>query len=288
MDSSATPAAPPVKPRAPVPVVGAVVLLWLTAAALGWLAAVSTLLTAFRVSTLPPDPVNALAFLEPLLFAAVAAAVGLLAVKVWTGRDWARRVVLLLCAVVLVTALLTRAALDFGSGLAGALAFALLLVLVAVPSTQHWCDRDSPRHSPRIGEREEPPFLVVAELVLLWAAVAAAAYFSAQALRLNEAGETSTRAALALAAAVVVHGALNLALTRRREWARIATAGLSVAYALALVVAAVTALAGGEAWAAPAALAVVPAAFAWALLNAESKSWCRRGGGSAGTDTDTG
>lgn len=285
MDSPETEPAPPGKPRVPVPVVGAVVLLWLTAAALAWLAAVSALLTAFRVSTLPPDPVNALAFLEPLLFAGLAAATGLLAVKVWTGRDWARRVVLILSAVVLVTALLTRVGLHLGTGLAGSLAFALLLVLAAVPPTRHWCDRDAPRHSPRIGEREEPPFLVVAELVLLWAVVAAALYLSAQALRESDTGDVPEWAAPALVVLAVVHGALNIGLTRRWEAARIATAGLAVAYTLVLTAAAVAALAGGDPWSAPAALALAAAAFAWALLNPESKSWCRRGGtGTAPTE----
>jgi hypothetical protein len=275
MDSPETPVPP--RPRAPVPVVGAVALLWLAVAALGWLAAVSTILTAFRVSTLSPDPVNALAFLEPLLFAGLAAAIGLIAVKVWTGRDWARRVVLILSAVVLVTALLTRTGLNPGTGLAGALVFALLLVLAAVPSTQHWCDSDAPRHSPRIGEREEPPFLVVAELVLLWVVVAAALYFSAQALRTSETGDIPAWAALALVAIAVVHGALNIGLTRRREWARIGTAALAAAYVLGLIAAAVAAIAGGEPWLTPLALALAAAAFAWALLNPESKSWCRRG-----------
>ncbi|RRR99265.1 hypothetical protein [Glycomyces terrestris] len=275
MDGAETPAGPAAaRPRAPAPVAVAVALLWLLVAGLAWMTAVSAALTAFQVSTLAPDPLRLLAFLEPLVFLGSAAAVGLLAVKLWTGRDWARRVVLLLCAVVLVTALLTGVALNVGAGMAGAAVFALLLVLVVAAPTQRWCDRDAPRHSPRIGDRAEPPFLVVAELVLLWAVVVLALWFSAQALRASGLGMAPPWAAPALLAAALVHGALNLALTRRREWGRIGTAGLAVAYGLALLAAAGVLLAQGGSWLLPLVLSLVPAAFAWALLGGDSKSWC--------------
>jgi hypothetical protein len=281
MDGPETPAEPAAKPRVPVSVVGSVVLLWLMAAALVWLTAVSAILTGFEVSTRYHDSLAALAYVEPLLFLVVAAATGLVAVKVWTGRDWARRSVVLVAAVMLVVALFTRAGLTFGTGLAGTLLFLLLLVLSALPASQRWCDRGSARHSPRIGDRVEPPFLVVAELVLLWAAVVFSVHFGVVALLANDGGEDpgfAVWAALAMVLLAVVHGALNIGLTRRRNWGRLGTVGLALLYGLWLIWGAVAALVGSGPWVMLLVLCLVPAAFVWALLNAESKTWCARSG----------
>ncbi|WP_335989703.1 hypothetical protein [Glycomyces sp. MUSA5-2] len=260
------------RPRAPLPVTAAVVLLWLMVAAMGWLVAVSAVMTAFRVSTRFSGSASALAFVEPLLFLVVAFAIGLAAVKVWTGRDWARRSVVIVSATLLATALATRAGLTFGTGLAGTFVLAALLVLLALPPSQRWCDRESGCHSPRIGEREEPPFLVVAELVMLWAAVVFALQTGTRAV-LAEAG--ADRLGLVLVAAAVVHAVLNAGMTGRRRWGWLGTVGLSGIYVLWLAAAAVASAVGGGPWALPAVLALLPLVFLWALLKPETKSWCR-------------
>ncbi|MFB9658300.1 hypothetical protein ACFQS3_18850 [Glycomyces mayteni] len=260
------------RPRAPIPVAAAVVLLWAMVAAMAWLVAVSAVMTSFRVSTRFSGSASALAYVEPLLFLAVAAATALAAVKVWTGRDWARRSVVIVCATVLVTALATRAGLTFGTGLAGTLVLAALLVLLVLPVSQRWCDESSDCHSPRIGEREEPPFLVVAQLVMLWAAVVFAVQTGTRAVLAEDGADWL---GLLLVAAAVVHAALNIGMTRRRRWGWLGTVGLAAVYTLWLVAAAVAFGARGGPWAVPAALALVPAAFLWALLKPETRSWCR-------------
>jgi hypothetical protein len=274
---------PPPKPRTPAAVIAAVALLWLLTIATAWTAAIATVATAFEVTARYAGPLSPLEFIEPLLITAVAALTGLLAVKVWSGRDWARRTVVIATAIALTAAIFTRVAFMAGTGTAGAIIFTLVLLLLLLRPARDWCDSEAPRHSPRIDTAAQPPYLVVAALLVLWTAVGISLYIGTSVLLgLAEddavTADSMAWAAGAIVALAVVHAALNIAFSYHRNWARWTTIALTAAYALWLVVAAVIDLfsEGTGPWLVPALLCLVPLALAWAMLNEESRAWCRR------------
>lgn len=276
-------AEPPPKPRTPAAVIAAVALLWLLTIAAAWTAAIATVATSFEVTARYADSLSPLEFIEPLLITAVAAITGLLAAKVWSGRDWARRTVVIVTTIALTAAILTEVGFKAGIGIAGTIVFASVLVLLLLRPARDWCDSDAPRHSPRIEKAAQPPYLVVAALLVLWTAVGVSLYIGSSALlglAAEDAVSTDGVAWLAGAtlALAIVHAALNIAFSYHRNWARWVTIALAAAYTLGLVVAAVVDLfsEGTGPWLVPALLCLIPVALAWAMLNAESRDWCRR------------
>lgn len=280
------PAATPPKPRTPATVLIAVALLWLLTALAAWVALVSAVATSFEVSVRYAGAWSPLAFVEPALITAVAVLCGLLAVKLRSGRDWARHIVAITTAIVLAAAILTGAGTNPGTGIAGTLLFALLLVLLLLRPTRDWCDCDAPRHSPRIDSAAHPPHQVVASLLILWTATAIAFYIGATAL-LRLAGDEADMAeegvAWAAGAAMLLalfQGALNIGFSYHRNWARWATLILAAAYTALLIVTAILHLAEGG----PgpglklALLSLVPLALIASMAGTESRTWCRRTG----------
>jgi hypothetical protein len=282
MDREAQPEPP--KPRSPVPVLASMALLWLFAAAAAWVAVISTVATSFEVTARYSGSWSPLEFVEPLLIAAVAFTCGLLALKLRSGRDWARRVVVIVSAIALALALLTQVGLAAVTGAIGTVLLALLLVLLLLRPARDWCDCDAPRHSPRIAAAAQPPHQVIAALLLLWTAVGTALYLGSVGI-LAQAGDevevASGGAAWAAGAAFVlaiIHVALNIGYSYHRNWARWATVGLVAAYALWLFVAAARDLFedGAGPWLVPAILCLIPLALIWAMAGADSREWCRR------------
>ncbi|MDA1360519.1 hypothetical protein O1R50_12855 [Glycomyces luteolus] len=278
------PAAAAPKPRTPATVLIAIALLWLLATLTAWVATVSAVATSFEVSVRYAGAWSPLEFIEPALIAAVAVLFGLLAIKVRSGRGWARHIVLITTAIALAAALLTGVGLNPGTGTAGTLLFALLLVLLLLRPARDWCDCDAPRHSPKIGTAAQPPHQVVASLLILWAATGIALYVGATvilALAADEANLAEERAAWAAGAVIVlaiVHGALNIAFSYHRNWARWGTLALAAAYAACLIITAILNLIeeGTNRWLVLALLCLVPLALIASLATADARTWCRR------------
>jgi hypothetical protein len=281
-----TPPAPPEPPkrRTPAAVLAAIVILWLFAAAATAVALISAVATSFEVSVRYAGAWSPLEFIEPALIAAVAVLCGLLAVKLRSGRDWARHIVVIVTAIVLATALLTGAGLNAGTGIAGTVLFALLLVLLLLRSARDWCDYDAPRHSPRIDSAAHPPHQVLASLLLLWVAAATGLYAGSTGI-LTLAGndadlteESTTWAAGAAIALAIVHAALNIGFSYHRNWARWATLVLAAAYTAWLAIAAILDLieAGPGPWPVLALLCLIPLALIGSMAGAEAREWCRR------------
>jgi hypothetical protein len=279
----ATPPEPP-KRRTPAAVLAAIVILWLFAAAATAVALISAVATSFEVSVRYAGAWSPLEFIEPALIAAVAVLCGLLAVKLRSGRDWARHIVVIVTAIVLATALLTGAGLNAGTGIAGTVLFALLLVLLLLRSARDWCDYDAPRHSPRIDSAAHPPHQVLASLLLLWVAAATGLYAGSTGI-LTLAGndadlteESTTWAAGAAIALAIVHAALNIGFSYHRNWARWATLALAAAYTALLAIAAIHDLTktGPGPWPVLALLSLVPLALIWSMAGTNAREWCRR------------
>ncbi|WP_205324100.1 hypothetical protein [Glycomyces sp. YM15] len=289
---SEPPSAPPVppkaaqapKPRTPATVLIAITLLWLLAILTAWIATVSAVATAFEVSVRYAGAWSPLEFVEPALIATVAVLFGLFAVKVRSGRDWARRVVVIVTAIALAAAILTGTGVNSGTGAAGTLLLALLLVLLLLRPARDWCDCDAPRHSPRIGGAAQPPHQVVASLLILWTATGVALYVGSTGLlalageEADLAEEGSAWAAGAIMLLAIVHGALNIAFSYHRNWARWATLVLAAAYTAWLIIAAILNLAqdGTDPWLVLALLVLVPLALIASMATAEARTWCRR------------
>lgn len=282
-----TPPTPPETPkrRTPAAVLAAIVILWLFTVAAAWVAVISLVATSFEVSVRYAGAWSPLAFVEPALIATVAVLCGLLAMKLRSGRDWARHIVVIVTAIVLAAAILTGAGLNPGTGLAGTLLFAVLLVLLLLPPARNWCDSDAPRHSPKIDTAAQPPQQVVAALLLLWTAAATALYAGATGL-VTLAGddtdlteESTTWAALAAVALAIVHAALNVGFSYHRNWARWATLALAATYTAWLAIAAVLDLTepGPGPWPVLALLCLVPLALIWSMAGTNAREWCRRG-----------
>jgi hypothetical protein len=280
------PPTPPETPkrRTPAAVLAAIVILWLFTVAAAWVAVISLVATSFEVSVRYAGAWSPLAFVEPALIATVAVLCGLLAMKLRSGRDWARRIVVIVTAIVLAAAILTGAGLNPGTGLAGTLLFAVLLVLLLLPPARNWCDSDAPRHSPKIDTAAQPPQQVVAALLLLWTATATALYLGATGL-VTLAGddtdlteESTTWAALAAVALAIVHAALNVGFSYHRNWARWATLALAATYTAWLAIAAVLDLTepGPGPWPVLALLCLVPLALIWSMAGTNAREWCRR------------
>jgi hypothetical protein len=271
------------KPRTPAAVLVAVVLLWLFAAAAALVTVVSTVATAFEVSVRYAGAWSPLEFVEPALIAAVAAACAMLAVKVRSGRDWARRTVVIVSALVLAAAVMTGAALNAGTGAVAALLFALLLVLLLLRPARDWCDCDAPRHSPKAAGAAQPPNQVLVSLLVLWTATGTALHLGASGL-LDRAGEdvrlaadSAAWTAGAVMLLALVHAALNIGFSFHRGWARWTTLALTAAYTAWLIAAAVRDLLGSPGpWAALALLGLITLALTWSLAGADSRQWCRR------------
>lgn len=282
--SSKAPGTPPRKARTPATVVIAVALLWLLTALAAWVALISAVATAFEVSVRYAGAWSPLEFVEPALITAVAVACGLLAVKLRSGRDWARRIVVITTAIVLAVAILTGAGTNPGTGIAGTLMFALLLVLLLLRPTRDWCDCDALRHSPKIDSAAQPPYQVVASLLILWAATGIALYAGSAALLALAGDEANMREegiAWAAAAAVLLalaQGALNIGYSFHRNWARWATIILAAGYAAWLLTAAILNLGedGAIADLLLALLSLVPLALIASLASPESRRWCHR------------
>ncbi|GAA2141553.1 hypothetical protein [Glycomyces algeriensis] len=225
-----------------------------------------------------------LEFVEPALITAVAVLCGLLAVKLRSGRDWARRIVVITTAIVLAVAILTGAGTNPGTGIVGTLLFALLLVMLLLRPTRDWCDCDAPRHSPKIDSAAQPPYQVVASLLILWTATAIALYAGSAALlalagdEANMAEEGLARIAGAAMLLALVQGALNIGFSFHRNWARWSTIILAAAYAAWLLIAAILNLT--EDGPGPdlllALLSLVPLALIASMASRESRKWCRR------------
>jgi hypothetical protein len=280
------PPTPPETPkrRTPAAVLAAIVILWLFTVAAAWVAVISLVATSFEVSVRYAGAWSPLAFVEPALIATVAVLCGLLAMKLRSGRDWARHIVVIVTAIVLAAAILTGAGLNPGTGLAGTLLFAVLLVLLLLPPARNWCDSDAPRHSPKIDTAAQPPQQVVAALLLLWTATATALYLGATGL-VTLAGddtdlteESTTWAALAAVALAIVHAALNVGFSYHRNWARWATLALAATYTAWLAIAAVLDLTepGPGPWPVLALLCLVPLALIWSMAGTNAREWCRR------------
>ncbi|MEV3935417.1 hypothetical protein AB0K52_05480 [Glycomyces sp. NPDC049804] len=272
------------KPRTPVAVLVAVVMLWLFAVAAAWVTVVSTVATAFEVSARYAGAWSPLAFVEPVLVATVAAACGMLAVKVRSGRDWARRVVVIVSAFVLAAAVMTGAALNAGTGAVAALLFALLLVLLLLRPARDWCDCDAPRHSPKAASAAHPPHQVLVSLLILWTATGIALHLGANGL-LDRAGDevrlaadSAAWTAGAVMLLAIVHAALNIGFSFHRNWARWTTIALTAAYTIWLLIAATRDLAanGPGPWLILALLGLITLALTWSLASADSRTWCRR------------
>jgi hypothetical protein len=278
------PAAEPPKRRTPPAVLAAIAILWLLTVAAAWVAVISAVATSFAVSARYAGAWSPLAFVEPALIAAVAVLCGLFAMKLRSGRDWARHSIVIVTAIILAAAILTGAGLNPGTGIAGTLLFAALLVLLLLPPARKWCDSDAPRHSPKIDTAAQPPHQVVAALLLLWTAAATALYAGATGL-VTLAGddtdlteESTTWAALAAVALAIVHAALNIGFSYHRNWARWATLALAAAYAAWLAIAAILDLTepGPGPWPVLALLCLVPLALIWSMAGTNARAWCRR------------
>jgi hypothetical protein len=281
--SSPAPSEPP-KRRTPAAVLAAIVILWLFAVAAAWVAVISAVATSFEVSVRYAGAWSPLEFVEPALIATIAVISGLLAVKLRSGRDWARHIVVIVTAIVLAAAILTGAGLNPGTGIAGTLLFAALLVLLLLPPARDWCDYAAPRHSPKIDTAAQPPHQVVASLLLLWTAAGTALYVGATAL-LRSAGNDAdlteasiTWAAAAAIALAIVHAALNIGFSYHRNWARWATLALAAAYTALLAIAAIHDLTktGPGPWPVLALLSLVPLALIWSMAGTNAREWCRR------------
>ncbi|MDN3241089.1 hypothetical protein [Glycomyces tritici] len=278
------PAATPPKPRTPATVLVAIALLWLLTALAAWVALVSAVATSFEVSVRYAGAWSPLAFVEPALITAVAVLCGLLALKLRSGRDWARRIVAITTAIVLAAAILTGAGTNPGTGIAGTLLLAMLLVMLLLRPTRDWCDCDAPRHSPGIDSAAHPPHQVVASLLILWTATAIAFYIGATALLTlagDEADMAEAGAAWAAGAAMLlalVQGALNIGFSFHRNWARWATLILAAAYTALLIITAILNLTedGPGPGLKPALLSLVPLALIVSMAGTESRTWCRR------------
>ncbi|MFC3493561.1 hypothetical protein [Glycomyces rhizosphaerae] len=285
----AEPPEPPVsgtdqpKPRTPVAVLAAVVVLWLFAVVTAWTATVSVVATSFEVTARYSDAWTPLEFVESLLILAAAVVFGLLAIKVRSGRDWARSVVVIVSAIALAAALLTRA-FAAGTGAVGTAMLALLLVLLLLRPARDWCDCDAERHSPRIAKAAQPPHQVVSALLVLWTAVGTGLYLGSVGI-LAQAGDEVDLAsdgaawtAGAIFVLAIIHAALNIGFSFHRNWARWATVGLAAAYAFWLIIAATRDLFedGTSSWPLLVILCLIPLALIWAMAGADSREWCRR------------
>ena len=286
MDQSPTAASdppPPGRPRAPGTVRAATALLILIAALALVPPAILIIFTIFQLSV--NDTLSLHEIRDAIPAPILAALAALRAVKLWTGRDWARQ------AALIVVVLGVFAVFAFPGGLLSGpaavvcvLALSLALLLTR-PTARDWCDPEAPRHSPRIKPSPRPPFRVVAALLLLWLATGYALFLAIAALlsmsRDPDAFADPARTAwimAGLAALALGHIALNIAFTRHRNWARLGTEALMAAYAIALVAYAATAPArdGEQPWALLLLLSLVPLAFIWALRSHECKGWCEQ------------
>ena len=253
-------AEPPPKPRTPAAVIAAVALLWLLTIAAAWTAAIATVATSFEVTARYDDSLSPLEFIEPLLITAVAAITGLLAAKVWSGRDW--------CGAPSSSSPRSHSPPRSSPKSASRPASAS-----RAPSCSRQCSSScscappatgataTRPHSPRIEKAAQPPYLVVAALLVLWTAVGVSLYIGSSALlglAAEDAVSTDGVAWLAGAtlALAIVHAALNIAFSYHRNWARWVTIALAAAYTLGLVVAAVVDLfsEGTGPWLVPALL----------------------------------
>ncbi|MEU5155565.1 hypothetical protein [Glycomyces sp. NPDC021274] len=278
------PAATPPKPRTPATVLIAVVLLWLLTALAAWVALVSAVATSFEVSVRHAGAWSPLEFVEPALIAAAAVLLGLLALKLRSGRDWARHVIAITTAIALAAAILTGVGTNPGTGITGTLLFALLLVLLLLRPTRDWCDCDAPRHSPKINTAAQPPHQVVASLLVLWTAIGIALYAGAAALlalagdEADMAGTGTAWAAGAVLLLALVQGALNIGFSCHRNWARWASVVLAAAYAAWLLIAAILNFVqdGPGPGLMPALLSLVPLALIASLASTESRRWCNQ------------
>jgi uncharacterized membrane protein YgcG len=288
MDQSPTAASdppPPGRPRAPGTVRAATLLLFLIAALALVPTAILVIFTIFQLSV--NDTLSLPEIRDALPAPILAILAALLAVKLWTGRDWARQ------AALIVTILGVFAVFAFPGGLLSGPAVLIwvvalsLALLLTRPTARDWCDPEAPRHSPRIKPSPRPPFRVVAALLLLWLATGYALFLAIGALLSMSrdpddfADPARTAWIMAgLAALALCHAALNVAFTRHRNWARLGTEALMAAYAIGLVAYAATAPVrdGEQSWALLLLLALVPVAFIWALRSHECKDWCGSNG----------
>jgi hypothetical protein len=279
--------------RAPGAVRAAVALLCLFAVLALLPTAVAVIFTVFQLSL--GDTLSVAEIRDALPAPLLAALTALLAIKLWTGRGWARQAVLIVAFLSPFVVLAFPGALLQGPAPLVWVAAASLAVLLSRPTARDWCDPEAPRHSPRIRPAPQPPLRVVAALLLLWAATGYALFLAIGVLAsmAHDAEDFSNPARTAwilagIAALALCHMALNIAFARHRSWARLGTEALMAAYAVALVGVAVTAPAreGEQAWALQLLVALVPLAFIWAMYSSESKEWCGQGASRHGEDLE--
>lgn len=279
--------------RSPGAIRIAVALLWLFTAVALVPTAIFIIFAVFQLSL--NDPLSIAEIRDVLSAPIFAALMALLAIKLWTGRGWARQASLIVVVLSVFGVLAFPGNLVSGPVAIVWIAAAAMIVLLTRPTAREWCDPESPRHSPRIGPAPQPPFRMVAALLLLWAAAAYALFLAIGALlsisldpeTVSDPARTAWIMA-AIAAVALCHIALNIALARHRNWARLGTEVLMAAYAIALVGLAVTAPAreGAQPWGVQLLVALVPLAFIWALRSSECKDWCGHGNGRQGRAED--
>lgn len=281
------------RPRSPGAIRIAVALLSLFAAVALVPTALFIIFAIFQLSL--NDPLTIAEIRDVLSAPIFTALMALLAIKLWTGRGWARQASLIVVVLSVFGVLAFPGNLVNGPVAIVWIAAAAMIVLLTRPTAREWCDPESPRHSPRIRPTPQPPFRVVAALLLLWAATAYALFLAIGALLSMSLGPEAVsdpaRTAwimAAIAALALCHIALNIALARHRNWARVGTEILMVAYAVAMVglAAAAPARDGAQPWAVQLLLALLPLALIWALSSSECKDWCGHRAGRHGVGLD--
>lgn len=283
------------RPRVPGAIRVAVALLWLFTALALVPTALFIIFAVFQLSL--NDPLTIAEIRDVLSAPIFAALMALLAIKLWTGRGWARQASLIVVFLSVFGVLAFPGNLVNGPVAIVWIAAAVMIVLLTRPTAREWCDPESPRHSPRIRPAPQPPFRIVAALLLLWAATGYALFLAIGALlSLSHDPEASSNPArtawimAAITALALCHIALNVALALHRNWARVGAEILMAAYAVALVGLAVTAPAreGAQPWGVQLLVALVPLAFIWALRSSECKDWCGPRAGRHGAEDGPG
>lgn len=279
------------RPRAPGAIRGTVALLWLFAALALFPTLLGIVFARFQVTVEETITIgDILAVLPAPLLACLSA---LLAVKLWSGREWARQATLIMAFIgVAVVFTFPGNPIKSPAILLWA-ALGTIVLLLTRRSARNWCDPEAPQHSPRIRRAPQPPLRVVAVLLLLWTAtgyalaLATATFLSMAQNAEDFADPTRTAWIMAgTAAAALGHIVLNIGFARHRDWGRLGTEVLMVAYAVALVAYAVTAPAREGTWEIPLLVALVPLAFLWAVRSEECKEWCGHSGSPAGEGQD--
>ncbi|THV27546.1 hypothetical protein [Glycomyces paridis] len=281
-----TPATEPERARAPWQIVLGVAALWFyVVVGIGY-AAYNAILVRISFDSAAGRHYGALSLFLAVPSVVLALVVGILAVKLWTGSESARRALLIGGTIVLGFAIVEA---ELGDGYL--LAFSIVLVapiyrLLPTAAARAWCDPASDSHSSRIAPGPAAPYAVVITLAALWIVAGILLYTSFFALTMLSAdlsdyidgASAATFPLLGVAFLSALHLVFAAALTGRSNFGRIGTITLMSLYAAALGAVAVLAIPteGFETWATRLALALIPLAFTWALLTGPARTWCQR------------